>query len=105
MEVNISIRAKNAKPKEMLPVESFNIPITYGPTKPPKLPTELMTPIPTAAVSAATNEEVSAQYGPEKLYKPIVATHIIIIARMGLCDVTNTPTNPKLPTTGPNAAW
>ena len=49
------------------PVASSTTPMASGPTKPPRLPKQLMMPVPTTAISAVIIEEAIAQYGPDQL--------------------------------------
>jgi hypothetical protein len=49
-------------------------PTTYGPTKPPRLATEFIRPIPAAAANPARNSAGIAQKGLRKLYTPAASS-------------------------------
>jgi hypothetical protein len=55
-----------------------------GPTKPPRLPTELITAIDTAAVERVRNSVGNAQNGDLNAYRPARLRQIIAIAKAGL---------------------
>lgn len=56
----------------------------YGPTKPPKLPIELIKAMAIAAVDWVRNKEGSIQNGDLKLYIPVNEIVISITAKYGL---------------------
>ena len=69
----------NAKPAYKLPVLWPIHPSAYGPTNPPKLPTEVINAIPEAAEIPARNSFGSDQKGPLKLEIPIATNDQSVI--------------------------
>src|SRR5439155_6842919 len=66
-----ALTASVRRPRRKSPDAPCIQPITYGPTKPPRLPTELINPIPAAAPSPRRKAVGSDQNGGVALYKPI----------------------------------
>src|SRR5262245_55235232 len=67
----IALAASARSPRRKSPDALCSHPIRYGPTKPPRLPTELMRPMPAAAASPRRNAVGSDQNGGVALYSPI----------------------------------
>src|ERR1700687_1507781 len=57
----------SARPPYIPPVQPLITPIAYGPTNPPRLATELISPMPAAAENPVRNSPGRAQKGPTTL--------------------------------------
>jgi len=67
------------------PVRSASAPVAYGATKPPRLPTELISPIPPAAAAPVRKRDGRAQKLGIALNTPIAVIVTGIITKSGLC--------------------
>src|SRR5215469_5763528 len=65
----------NTSPPRKLPVRWLIAPIVYGPTKLPRLPTELIRAIPAAAENPVKNSLGSAQKGAYRQFIPAATKH------------------------------
>src|SRR5215475_6083949 len=68
--------ARNSRPAAGWPLQLLTTPSMYGPTKPPRLPIELIAAMETAAVERVRNKPGNAQKGDLKAYSPASATEI-----------------------------
>ena len=75
------------------PVASLSKPTTYGPTKPARLPTELIQAIPAAAVDPVSTEVDIAQNGPSEPQMPSAASEMLMSASAGtfVCVLSTKP--------------
>ena len=64
-----------AKPLYRFPVLIAIAPIMYGPTSPPRFPTELIKAMPAAAENPVRNSLGNAQKGPRELQTPAASKH------------------------------
>src|SRR5438552_986495 len=74
MPEQIALAASTRNPIRKSPDAPCIHPMRYGPTKPPRFPTELINPIPAAAPSPRRNAVGSDQNGGVALYNPIAPT-------------------------------